>query len=83
MLSGGPSGRCCQLLAGSTRWAVTAPGSVTRCAFGCGCRKLCRWWSGGISVLVDETVTAGRFQDLEVSVWLVCRVGGDGWLLVE
>ena len=34
----------------------------------CGCRKLCRWWSGGISVLVDETVTAGRFHDLEVSI---------------
>ena len=49
----------------------------------CGCRKLCRWWSGGISVLVDESVTAGRFQDLEVSVWLVWWVGGDGWLLVE
>ena len=37
----------------------------------CGCRKLCRGWSGGISVLVDESVTAGRFHDLEVSVWLV------------
>ena len=49
----------------------------------CGCRKLCRWWSGGISVLVDESVTAGRFHDLEVSVWLVCWVGGDGWSLVE
>ena len=47
------------------------------------CRKLCRGWSGGISVLVDESVTAGRSQDLEVSVWLVWWVGGDGWLLVE
>ena len=37
----------------------------------CGCRKLCRSWSGGISVLVDESVTAGRFHDLEVSIWLV------------
>ena len=49
----------------------------------CGCRKLCRGWSGGISVLVDESVTAGRSQDLEVSIWLVWWVGGDGWLLVE
>ena len=31
----------------------------------CGCRKLCRSWSGGISVLVDESVTAGRSNDLE------------------
>ena len=30
-----------------------------------------------------ESVTAGRSQDLEVSVWLVWWVGGDGWLLVE
>ena len=37
----------------------------------CGCRKLCRWWSGGISVLVDESATAARFHDLEVSIWLV------------
>ena len=49
----------------------------------CGCRKLCRWWSGGISVLVDESATAGRSNDLEVSVWLVCSVGGDGWSLIE
>ena len=49
----------------------------------CGCRKLCRWWSGGISVLVDESATAGCSNDLEVSVWLVCSVGGDGWSLVE
>ena len=48
-----------------------------------GCRKLCRGWSGGISVLVDESVTAGRSNDLEVPIWLVCSVGGDGWLLVE
>ena len=34
----------------------------------CGCRKLCRGWSGGISVLVHESVPAGRSQDLEVSV---------------
>ena len=34
----------------------------------CGCRKLCRGWSGGIAVLVDESVTAGRFDDLEVEV---------------
>ena len=40
-------------------------------------------WSGGISVLVDESVTAGRSNDFEVSVWLVCGVGGDGWSLVE
>ena len=37
----------------------------------CGCRKLCRGWSGGISVLVDESTTASRFHDLEVSIWLV------------
>ena len=49
----------------------------------CGCRKLCRGWSGGISVLVDESATAGRFHDLEVSIWLVCSVGGDGWSLIE
>ena len=46
----------------------------------CGCRKLCRGWSGGISVLIDESVTAGRSHDLEVSIWWV---GGDGWSLVE
>ena len=45
----------------------------------CGCRKLCRGWSGGISVLVDEFATAGRSNDLEVPIWLVWRVGGDGW----
>ena len=50
---------------------------------GCGCRKLCRGWSGGVAVLVDESVTAGRSQDLEASVWLVWWVGGDGWSLVE
>ena len=49
----------------------------------CGCRKLCRGWSGGISVLVDESAAAGRSNDLEVSVWLVWWVGGDGWSLVE
>ena len=49
----------------------------------CGCRKLCRGWSCGISVLVDESTTAGRSNDLEVSVWLVCSVGGDGWSLIE
>ena len=48
-----------------------------------GCRKLCRGWSGGISVLVDESTTAGRSNDLEVSIWLVCRVGGNGWSLIE
>ena len=56
---------------GLNRGAVSDPAA-------CGCRKLCRIWSGGISVLVDESVTAGRFHDLEVSVWLVWRVGGDG-----
>ena len=49
----------------------------------CGCRKLCRGWSGGISVLVDESATAGRSNDLEVPIWLVCSVGGDGWSLIE
>ena len=49
----------------------------------CGCRKLCRGSSGGISVLIDESVTAGRSHDLEVSIWLVWWVGGDGWSLVE
>ena len=43
----------------------------------------CRGWSGGISVLVDESTTAGRSNDLEVSIWLVCSVGGDGWSLIE
>ena len=45
----------------------------------CGCRKLRRGWSGGISVLVDESVRAGCLHDLEVSIWLVWWVGGDGW----
>ena len=49
----------------------------------CACRKLRRGWSGGISVLVDESATAGRFHDLEVSIWLVCSVGGDGRSLIE
>ncbi len=31
---------------------------------GCGWRMLGRGWSGGISVLVDEAVTARRFHDL-------------------
>ena len=44
---------------------------------------MCRWWSGGISVLVDESATAGRSNDLEVPIWLVCSVGGDGWSLIE
>ena len=50
-----------------------------------GCRKLCGGWSGGISVLVDESATAGRSNDLEVPIWLwlVCSVGGDGWSLIE
>ena len=43
----------------------------------------CRGWSGGISVLVDESATAGRSNDLEVPTWLVCSVGCDGWKLVE
>ena len=34
-------------------------------------------------VFVDESVAAGRSNDLEVSVWLVWWVGGDGWSLVE
>ncbi len=25
----------------------------------CGCPKLCRGWSGGVSVFVDESVAAG------------------------
>ena len=58
-------------------------GLMIRLVTGCGCRKLCRGWSGGISVLVDESATAGRFHDLEVSIWLVCSVGGDGWSLIE
>ena len=41
-----------------------------RCA-ACACRKLRRGWSGSISVLVDESATAGRSYDLEVSIWLV------------
>ena len=43
----------------------------------------CRGWSGGISVLVDESTTADRFHDLEVSISLICSVGGDGWSLIE
>ena len=43
----------------------------------------CHGWSGGISVLVDESTTPGRSNDLEVSVWLVCSVGGNGWSLIE
>ena len=58
-----------------TRWSLRK--------LACGCRKLCRGWSGGISVLVDESTTAGRSNDLEVSIWLVCSVGGDGWSLIE
>ena len=34
-------------------------------------------------MLVDESVTVGRFHGLEVIVWLVWWVGGDGWPLVE
>ena len=61
---------------GSGEWREgTSPSRSLRT---CGCRKLCRGWSGGISVLVDESATAGRSNDLEVSIWLVCRVGGDG-----
>ena len=48
-----------------------------------GAWKLCRGWSGSISVLVDESVTVGRSNDLEVRIWLVCSVGGDGRSLVE
>ena len=58
-------------------------GTRARPACGCGCRILCRGWSGGISVLVDESTTAGRFHGLEVPVWLVWWVGGDGWSLIE
>ena len=53
--------------------------AAARNAVACGCRKLRRGWSGGISVLVDESVRAGCFHDLEVSIWLVWWVGGDGW----
>ena len=35
-----------------------------------GCRKQRRGWSGGISVLVDESTKAGCLHDLEVSIWL-------------
>ena len=38
----------------------------------CGCRKLRRGWSGSNPVLVGDSVTAGRFEDLEVPIWLVC-----------
>ena len=63
--------------------AAGSGGAATRSSAACGCRKLCRIWSGGISVLVDESATAGRFHGLEVTVWLVWWVGGDGWSLVE
>ena len=66
-----------------SRRCITGRRRSWRVAGTCGCRELCRIWSGGISVLVDESTTAGRFHDLEVSVWLVWWVGGDGWSLVE
>ena len=70
--------QCCGLLSraprgssapGLVRLLVIALGAACRAEQRtCGCRKLCRGWSGGISVLVDETVTASRFHDLEVSI---------------
>ena len=64
--------------AAQDRCAATAPAGFLE-DHPCGCRKLCRGWSGDISVLVDESATAGRSNDLEVPIWLVCSVGGDGW----
>ena len=49
----------------------------------CGCPKPCRGWPGCISILVDQSTTAGRSHDSEVSIWLVCSVGGDGRSLIE
>ncbi len=42
----------------------------------CGGRKLCRTWSGCISVLVDESVAPGRFQNSKVPARVVEWVGG-------
>ena len=67
-------GRPVRLVWHKRRWRCPRGGCEA-----CGCRKLCRSWSGGISVLVDESAAAGRSNDLEVPIWLVCRVGGDGW----
>ena len=76
----------------STVWRILKQTGVDpaqqRTSVTCGCRRLCRGWSGGISVLADsvladESATAGRSNDLEVSIWLVWWVGGDGWSLVE
>ena len=50
---------------------------------GCGCRKLGRGWSGGMSVLVDESVRPCRFHEAEGLVAQVRR-SVRGWrLLVE
>ena len=48
----------------------------------CGGRKLCRGWSCGVSVLVNESVAAGRLGHLEVGL---VDVGGqrEGWSLIE
>jgi hypothetical protein len=43
----------------------------------CGGRILCRGWSGGMLVLVDESVTSGRFHDLELG--RICAGGVRGW----
>ena len=35
----------------------------TAAAYSCGCPKLCRAWSGGVSIFVDEPATSGGYDD--------------------
>jgi len=50
----------------------------------CGGRKLCRAWSGDMSVFVDESVALGRFHDLKVAlVQMRRRLRSQGWSLLE
>ena len=70
------------------RWAGGRPRRITTddedfIVEACGCRKLCRGWSGGISVLVDESATAGRSNDLALRVFVGLRVAGTGWVIMS
>ena len=49
----------------------------------CGCRNRVVAGQAALRYSLNESATAGRSNDLEVSIWLVWWVGGDGWLLVE
>ena len=40
----------------------------------CGCPKLCRGWSGGVPVFVDESVTSGGFDDSKLG-WFSAGAG--------